>query len=230
MPTNNLGLTLISEAQSQKHVTANEAFLAIDALTRTVVFGVTSTPPGSPAEGFAVIVGGSATGVFVGQEGKIAVYLNSAWVFYQAKAGWSVFDIEAHLMRVFDGSTWNEELAGSANGARSYRKVIEEEIDLVGSSVDSTIVIPDRAIVEAVTTRTTEDIVGATSYDCGVAASTNQFGGSLGISAGSTNSGVISPQAFYAPTPIVISSVGGSFVSGKVRIGIHFTVHEPSVS
>ena len=72
-------------------------------------------------------------------------------------------------------------------------------------------------------------ITGATSYDCGITGEAQKFGGSLGIAAGSTNRGVIGPQAFYADTPIRLTARGGNFTGGAVRIAIHLlTVELPS--
>ncbi len=114
-------------------------------------------------------------------------------------------------------------LAQAPSGAAIGVHVVEELLTgLSGASVTSTITIPDRAIVLAVSTRTVSAITGASSYDCGIAGTPAKFGGSLGINAGSTNVGVIGPQAFYAPTPIVLTANGGSFTGGDVRIAIQY--------
>ncbi len=114
-------------------------------------------------------------------------------------------------------------LAKAPSGAAIGAHVLEELLSgLTGASATSTITIPDRAIVLAVSTRTVTAITGATSYDCGVAGTPAKFGGSLGIAAGSTNVGVIGPQAFYAPTPVVLTANGGSFTGGDVRIAIQY--------
>jgi len=89
-------------------------------------------------------------------------------------------------------------------------------------TVTSIIAIPDRAIVLAVSTCTVAAVHGATSYDCGVSGQQSQFGGTLGVAAGSSNVGVIDPQAFYAPTPIVLTANGGSFTGGDVRVAIQY--------
>jgi len=114
-------------------------------------------------------------------------------------------------------------LAKAPSGAAIGAHVVEELISgLSGASVTSTITIPDRAIVLAVSTRTVTAITGATSYDCGITGTPNKFGGALGIAAGSTNVGVIGPQAFYAATPIVLTANGGSFTGGAVRVAIQY--------
>jgi hypothetical protein len=52
MATNNLNLTTISQSQSQKEVTANQAFKVIDSILNVgAIDKDLSTPPVSPAEG-----------------------------------------------------------------------------------------------------------------------------------------------------------------------------------
>lgn len=101
---------------------------------------------------------------------------------------------------------------------------IAEELiaDLLGASVDSTILIPDRATVLGVSTRTVTAVTGATAYDCGIDGEPAMFGGTLGIAAGASNVGVIGPRAFYADTPVRLTASGGSFTGGAVRIAIHY--------
>ncbi|MEP2758839.1 MAG: phage protease, partial [Hyphomicrobiales bacterium] len=76
--------------------------------------------------------------------------------------------------------------------------------------------------VWCVSTRTSTAITGAASYDCGIAGETSKFGGSLGISEGSTNAGVIGPQAFYSDTAVRLTANGGSFTAGAVKVLLHF--------
>lgn len=86
-----------------------------------------------------------------------------------------------------------------------------------------------RVLCLGVSTRTVSAITGATAYDCGISGEASKFGGSLGVAQGSTNKGVIGPQAFYGDTPIRLTAVGGDFTGGAVRIAIHYlTVGLPS--
>ena len=109
---------------------------------------------------------------------------------------------------------------------------IAEELlsGLAGATVVSTSAIPDRAIVLGVATRTVAAVTGAASYDCGLSGEPAKFGGSLGIAAGSTNSGVIGPTAFYAPTPIRLTANGGGFTGGAVRIAIQYLLPRAPLS
>jgi hypothetical protein len=124
---------------------------------------------------------------------------------------------------VLVGSIPNAGIPASASGAATvFPAPLEEEITVDGATTDTTIEIPDRAIVFAVTTRTTEAITGATSYDCGIVGETDKFGATLGIALDSTNSGVIAPTAYYAATAVRLTANGGNFSGGKVRVAIHY--------
>ena len=236
--TPNLSLPYLTAAQAQKHVTVNEALSLIDALAQMVVVAAgTTTPPGTPAEGDRHIIGSGATGAWSGWDNSIALFSGGAWLRLIPQAGWMAWDVAAGELQVWSGSAWTalntamgllkrassvrvaQGLAGSATDM-----VVAEELlsNLSGASVTSTIAIPNRAIVLGVSTRTITAITGATSYDCGIAGEISKFGGSLGVAAGSTNVGVIGPQAFYSATPIILTANGGNFTGGAVRLAIHY--------
>ena len=115
-------------------------------------------------------------------------------------------------------------LAQGPAGSQTQFGVLEQLVTLSGASTASTVQIPNRAIVFCVSSRTVAAVAGAPSYGVGVAGNTTQFGGGLGAAAGSTNSGVVGPTAFYTPTPIVVTATSGSFTGGAVRIAIHYAL------
>ena len=223
-------------AQSQKHVTHNEAIRALDALVQILINDKDLTaPPAAPVEGARYIPAAGASGDWLGKGGQIAAFQDSAWMFYQPLQGWLAYIADEAMFYVYDGSGWVVQSAGaggiggpstvlncSTRGAATRFKIAEEEMLLAGAFSDSTIVIPQRAMVFAVTTRTTALITGTASYDCGIAGNVSKYGGTLGIAAGSTNSGVTGPTAFYADTPIRITANGRNFTGGKVRFAIHY--------
>jgi hypothetical protein len=80
--TPNLALPLIAAAQAQKHVTHNEALLAIDALVHCAVKDKDlAAPPAAPAEGDRYIVAASPTGAWAGKAGMIAALQDGVWRF-----------------------------------------------------------------------------------------------------------------------------------------------------
>lgn len=238
MPTPRGQLPYLASNQSQKEVTHNEALNILDILVDTTVIDmITSTPPGSPTAGDCYVVAATATDEWTGEEGNLAFYL-SGWNFIEAYKGLIIYNEDDDKLYRHNGTTFNQvsgsipinntnTIATSPNNATTSDLILEELVSTPsGAFVDSVIQIPNRAIVEAVTVRTVTTVTGATSFDCGVAGNTSQFGGSLGVAAGSTNIGVIDPTAFYAATSIRLTANGGDFSGGAVRVAIHCRVYE----
>ncbi len=238
MTTPNLALPYIAAAQAQKHVNHNAALDLLDGLVQLSVKDRDLTaPPASPAEGDRYIVAAGATGAWAGWDGDVALFSGGAWVRLSPQTGWRVWIEDEGVLLVRAGGAWLTldsalnllvrgpavEVARGSSGAAIGLHVAEELLSgLAGASVTSTIAIADRAIVLGVSTRTVAAVLGATSWDCGISGEPAKFGGSLGVTSGSTNVGVIGPHAFYAPTPIVLTANGGSFTGGDVRIAIQY--------
>jgi Protein of unknown function (DUF2793) len=235
--TTHLLLPYLLASQAQKHVTVNEALRLLDGLVQLAVLDRHLTaPPESPADGDRYIVASGATSAWAGWDLNVAYRVDGAWMRLVPRPGWRAWVEDETTLVVWTGAAWERldaalgliTLAGTTRlvegpaGSAIDMAVAEELLSgLSGASVDSTITIPDRAIVLGVSTRTVTTVTGAASYDCGIAGEPSKFGGSLGVAAGSTNAGVIGPQAFYAPTPIRLTANGGSFTGGAVRIAIH---------
>ena len=102
-----LSLPLILPAQAQKHVTHNEAIAALDLIVQLAVIDRTlTTAPALPALGDRHIVAVGATGPWVGQEGRIALYTATGWQFTQPLAGWQAHVLAEGQTAVFDGLVW----------------------------------------------------------------------------------------------------------------------------
>ena len=88
--TPNLGLPLLAAAQAQKHVTHNEALLALDALVQCAVLDRDlGAPPSTPAEGDRYIVASSPSGAWAGHPGEVAAFAAGAWSFHAPRpASW----------------------------------------------------------------------------------------------------------------------------------------------
>jgi hypothetical protein len=243
----NLMLPYLEAAQAQKHVTHNEAIRSLDALVQLAVLNRTvASPPSSPADGDRYLVPSGATGAWAGKDFNIAAWQDGAWAFFAPREGWLAWIADEANLFVFDGSAWAsfEAAAGFIRVAASTvvsrardsqsenRMLVAEELlgGLSGAYAQSSIVIPNRAVVFGVSTRTVQAMSGAASYDCGIAGEPSKFGGSLGVAQGSTNAGVIGPTAFYADTPVRLTANGGSFSGGAVRIAIHYLQITPPQS
>jgi hypothetical protein len=115
--TPNLGLPYIMAAQSQKHVTHNEAIRALDAVVQLSVLDRNLTaPPGSPADGARYIVAASPTGAWSGHAGSIAAYQDGAWMFYAPSEGWIAWVADEDVAVVWSGSAWVALTTGEGGG------------------------------------------------------------------------------------------------------------------
>jgi Protein of unknown function (DUF2793) len=105
--TPNLNLPLIAAGQAQKHVTMNDALVALDTLAQLAVINRTQVaPPVTPAEGAAYIVAANATGAFSGHHDKVAVYDVGGWRFYAPSNGWRCYNQEEQALLVWSGTAW----------------------------------------------------------------------------------------------------------------------------
>jgi hypothetical protein len=107
--TNRLGLPYLAAAQSQKHVTHNEALRALDALVQIGVLAADITaPPATPAEGDRYIVGAAPTGAFAGKGQMLAAYDDGSWRFATPRTGWIAYVAGSGVLMLFDGSAWRD--------------------------------------------------------------------------------------------------------------------------
>ena len=224
--TSNLGLPLVAPAQAQKHVTVNESFLRLDALTHLVLQSVGNfAPAASPKEGDVHCVGTGATGLWAGQDGDLAIYQNGGWAFVTPVAGWKGWLVTSGSSVTFDGVAWIEGAGAlSANGAGFVHRTIEVD-HVVTSGADSTIssVIPANTVVYGVTGIVLADIGGASTFEIGVTGSTDRYGSGIGTVTGAWLRGLsTSPLTYYSDTDLVLSAAGGTFNgSGTLRLAVH---------
>ncbi|MDE2363138.1 MAG: DUF2793 domain-containing protein [Hyphomicrobiales bacterium] len=107
--TTRLALPLMDAAQSQKHVTHNEAIVDLDALVHMSVHARNvTTPPSAPAEGDRWLVGAGATGVFAGNVNAVAAFDSGGWAYLAPRAGWRVYVEAENVILLFDGANWND--------------------------------------------------------------------------------------------------------------------------
>lgn len=239
--TPRLSLPYVAAGQAQKHITVNEAFARLDGLVQLAIESrAVAAQPALPGDGAIHILPAGATGAaWNGQAaGVLARYEAGAWDLLAPAAGWLAWVKDEGVAVVFDGAAWTplSSTFKSLTAARSpflastRFEILEQEVTLSGAATATTVMIPSRAIVLGVSTRTGVAVTGATSYSCGVAGDTGKFGSSLGVAKNASNIGVIGPTAYYADTPVVITAAGGSFTGGKVRVAIHLMRFDPPAS
>lgn len=102
-----LNLPFILPAQAQKHITHNEALVALDVLTQLAVLDRhLATPPVTPTTGDRYIVAASPTGDWSGHPNDIAHFDGAAWVFHAPQPGWCAFLLDGLGLVAFDGTDW----------------------------------------------------------------------------------------------------------------------------
>lgn len=228
MPNNTgrLLLPYILQSQSQKEVTHNDALNILDVLIQAVVQEVgLNTPPGSPTVGQCWVVGSSPTGAWAGKASQIAQAADGGgWFFVAPFKRLKLWNETTDEYVMFDGTNWvSEGLLLKETG--EYLRVEHKTEDVTvntGAFKDTTIQIPDRAIVLAVNVRVMTAITGATSFGIGVAGDTTRYGNLIGIALDSTNIGITSPLAYYANTAIRLTANGGNFTGGVIRTTMQY--------
>lgn len=221
-----LTLPLLASAQSQKHVTVNEALTRLDGLVLLAVASrAVATPPTSPASGDRYIVAAGATGDWAGAEGALALYVNGGWDLIQPQLGWRAFAADEAAVLAYDGGDWVlVDGALSTIGAATASEIAWTEHSIAaGATSDTAALIPDRAVVLGVTARVTSAIGGATSWRLGVVGGEDRYGSGLGVALNSEAHGVSgTPLAYYGDTSLRLTADGGDFTGGAVRIAVHF--------
>jgi hypothetical protein len=87
-------LPYLRPGQSQKEFLVNEALARIDALVQATVLTERTDPPTQPEPGDAYLVAVAATGGWEGQDGAIAIYQGSGWLFQAPIDGVSVLRLD----------------------------------------------------------------------------------------------------------------------------------------
>ncbi len=91
----------------------NDDLLYIDSTTFPIVESMTFTaPPDNVQPGQKFILPANPTGAWAGQDGKLAVYIEGAWVFYVPREGWRVRLRSLNAFIWFNGTTWEDERNG----------------------------------------------------------------------------------------------------------------------
>ncbi len=220
----NLVLPYVQPAQAQKHVTVNEALRRLDALVQLAVLSRTvGAPPGSPADGDRYIVPTGASGAWSSASiGAVAAWQDGGWLFYSPQDGWRADVADESRTLVFRSGAWRGE-AESANGAASRLAIIEvDHAVTAGATSDTGAIIPDRAVVFAVSALVLAEVTGPGDWDLGVDGASDRYGTAIATAAGTAFVGPSAqPVAYYGATALRLTANGSDFTGGTVRLAVH---------
>jgi hypothetical protein len=225
--TTQFELPLVAPAQAQKHVTVNEALARLDAVAQLrVASSSVETPPSTITDGKSFLVPVGATGDWSGRAGQIAVGANGGWVFLTPKAGWLAWDESSGSRRLFDGVGWvADAVVASSHGAVTTLRAIEFEHTVVAGQTNLTsVLIPSHSQVVGVTARVILAMsgTGLSGWRVGVSGSDARYGSGLGTALNAYLLGLSgSPVTYYAPTPLLLTAEGGTFIAGTIRFALH---------
>ena len=230
--TPNLTLPMLEGNQAQKHVTLNESLSLLDGLSQLAIVSRSITQPTeTEVDGSVFFVPTGAVDAWGGQDGKLAIRVNSSWRFVSPKIGWQGYIDDEAAQFLWDGVQWGAAASvGSVNGARTTHHVVEiDHVITTGSQNTTTLDIPKYALVYGVTGRILTEITGTlTSWNVGISVAQTRYANSIGVAQGSWINGPSTRIiTYYNSVPIVISADGGDFAGGVVRLALHYDIMTP---
>lgn len=102
------GVTELVADQSDAYITVNESWRAFEGLCFRVLSATTDAEPGSPAEGDAYIITGSATGTNWSSftSGNVAVYVAAEWLEFTPFEGLSFWVNDENVRKTYNGTAF----------------------------------------------------------------------------------------------------------------------------
>ncbi len=111
-----LSLPFLMPSQAQKHVTHNTALERLDVLVQPHVLDLAAvTPPATPNAGATYMLGAGATGAWAGQDGMLASWSDSAWIFLAPQEGWQVLLLPELRIYALSGGNWRPVAGATQN-------------------------------------------------------------------------------------------------------------------
>lgn len=105
----NLALPLLAASQAQKHVTHNEALLALDALVHlSIASRGLVAPPVVPTEGERYLVADEGSGLWSGRGGMIACWRSGLWHFHAPEEGWLAWIADEERLLLNARGSWGD--------------------------------------------------------------------------------------------------------------------------
>lgn len=136
MPSPRLDLPYLSVAQAQKEVTHNDALNRLDLVVQARVLDRhLAMPPAGPVQGDAYLVAAGAGGDWAGQDGVIAAWYGTAWVFRPPWPGFALFVADEALVLRYDGVAWAAD-AGFTGAAPAVHGHVVDDVAGLPAALD----------------------------------------------------------------------------------------------
>ena len=235
-----LGLPYIQPSQAQKHITVNEGFRMIDALSHLPVKSIgVNAPPSIPQTGDRYIVGSDPDGLWRGQVGALAIWDVDAWRFSTPREGWRAWDQSQKAFFVYDGTSWGE--VGGSNstsapaasaapefilpllpGFALHRDVFTYAFDVANLNVlTTTAIAPKNSLSLGITAKVIEPLDGIEKWRMGTTGKNRNWFYAYGLlpTVGFETLGMADTvMRCREDTPVLITRETGSFRTGKIEI------------
>lgn len=130
-------------------------------------------------------------------------------------------------------------LVGAHGGSVSFGVVEGLISGLTGASVASTVTFPNPCLIIGCSCRVTTTITGATGFNVGLTGAVGTghnfgnidwFGGPIGLTAGTTNAGIVGPTGNFGAVTVTLTAAGANFTAGAVRIQLNYILLNPPTS
>lgn len=132
--TPRLGIPLMHAGQARKHITHNEALLAVERhLHPSVERADLGSPPADVQDGNGFVVGTPASGEWEGRAGEVATRRGGSWNFATPEPGWTLWSEADGAHIVFDGAEWTPLAAGDGGGVTD-----PDTLGIGGAAADAT--------------------------------------------------------------------------------------------
>ena len=132
--TPRLGIPLMHAGQARKHITHNEALLAVERhLHPSVQRADLAAPPADTEDGARFVVAAFAEGAWQGHDGEVAERRGGAWIFSAPEPGWTLWSQSDGAHIVFDGSAWAPLAAGKGGDVTD-----PDTLGIGGAAADAT--------------------------------------------------------------------------------------------
>lgn len=145
-------LPFILPGQAQKEAFHNEALALIDAaLSACVEEGPLAAPPAGPAPGQCWIVAAGATGVWAGEEDRIACWTGGGWRFVAPVPGMLAWNLDLGCFLYWSGAGWSDGNMPAERFTIAGQQVVGPRLADVPSPSGGTIIDAEaRAAVDAI--------------------------------------------------------------------------------